>query len=99
MLRPCSTQVRSLCSQESVIAQGTVRLMQMQLQAQPKGKLHQVLDNAQHYRPGLVKEFVKTDPMLELMFLPPCSPDLKVIEQLWKLLRAKVTRVVPPRPT
>ena len=49
-----------------------------------------VLDNARYYRSKLVREFVQANPRLELMFLPPYSPNLYVIERLWKLLKAKV---------
>ncbi len=49
-----------------------------------------VLDNARHYRSRPVREFVQANPRLELMSLPACSPNLKVIERLWRLLKTLV---------
>ena len=55
-------------------------------------KLLIVLDNARAHHAKLLKPFLKTHAdKLELMFLPPYSPDLNPMEWFWKLLRKEVT--------
>jgi transposase len=45
------------------------------------------LDNAAYYGKPLVKEWLARHPHFQLKFLPPYSPNLNLIERLWKLLR------------
>ena len=51
-----------------------------------------VLDNASaHTTPALDDFLLKHQDRLELVFLPTYSPNLNLIERLWKLMRAQVT--------
>jgi transposase len=45
------------------------------------------LDNAAYYSKPFVKEWLARHPQFHLKFLPPYSPNLNLIERLWKLLR------------
>ncbi len=55
-------------------------------------KLIIVLDNARAHHSKELKPFLKTnEERLELMFLPPYSPDLNPMEWFWKFLRKIVT--------
>jgi transposase len=45
------------------------------------------LDNAAYYTKPIVKEWLERHPGFELKFVPPYSPNLNLIERLWKLLR------------
>ena len=57
-----------------------------------KKKIVLVLDNASSHKSHKVKQFVsKCKDRLELLFLPPYSPDLNPIERVWKNLRYHVT--------
>jgi len=57
-----------------------------------KKKIILVLDNASSHKSHKVKQFVsKCKKRLELLFLPPYSPDLNPIERVWKNLRYYVT--------
>jgi transposase len=47
-----------------------------------------ILDNARYYRALIVKEYLKTS-KIELVFLPSYSPNLNLIERLWKFYRKK----------
>lgn len=50
------------------------------------------MDNASSHKSHKVKQFVsKCKDRLELLFLPPYSPDLNPIERVWKNLRYHVT--------
>ena len=45
------------------------------------------LDNAAYYGKPIVKEWLARHPQFQLEYLPPYSPNLNLIERLWKLLR------------
>lgn len=54
-----------------------------------KEKIYILLDNAKYYRNKKVTEYLKTS-RIEFVFLPPYSPNLNLIERLWKFMRKKV---------
>lgn len=54
-----------------------------------KEKIHIILDNASYYRNAKVTTYLKTS-TIEFRFLPPYSPNLNLIERLWKFMRKKV---------
>ena len=53
----------------------------------PEGKIVMVLDNSKVHHARLLKEFLDANPRLQLMFLPPYSPKLNIIEGLWGWLK------------
>jgi putative transposase len=53
----------------------------------PKGRILFVLDNSKVHHAILVEAFLKANPRLTLMFLPPYSPNLNIIEGLWGWLK------------
>jgi len=57
----------------------------------PEGKIVMILDNARIHHAKLVKPFLESmKERLELMFLPPYSPELNLIEGLWGWLKSSV---------
>jgi len=50
-----------------------------------------VLDNCRSHFTKKVQKFLDSNKNLFLLFLPPYSPDLNVIERLWQILRKAVT--------
>lgn len=57
----------------------------------PTGKIALVLDNARIHHAKLIQPFLdKNKNRLELIFLPPYSPELNPIEALWKWLKNAV---------
>ena len=76
---------------ERVNAQSTIELFENIKQIQPKGIIYIVLDNAKYYRSTVVKEYLKRNPRVQLLFLPAYSPNLNIIERLWKFFKKKVT--------
>ena len=57
----------------------------------PKGKIVIILDNAKIHHAKLIQPFLeKMKDRLELMFLPPYSPELNLIEGLWGWLKSAV---------
>ena len=47
------------------------------------------LDNAKYYKNPMVREYLKSS-KIRLLFLPPYSPNLNLIERLWKFMRQEV---------
>lgn len=54
-----------------------------------KDKIYVIADNAKYYKNKEVTKFLKNS-RIKLIFLPPYSPNLNLIERLWKLLRKEV---------
>lgn len=48
------------------------------------------LDNASYHKSKKVKEFIAKHPEINLSYLPPYSPNLNLIERLWKFANEKV---------
>jgi len=76
---------------ESINAQSTVSLLEEMMLKQPAGLIYVILDNARYYRSEMVRVFVKKNKRIKLVFLPPYSPNLNIIERLWKFFKKKVT--------
>ncbi len=52
-------------------------------------KIYIIIDNARYYRCGLLDEYLKTSKIKQI-FLPPYSPNLNLIERLWKFMKKKI---------
>lgn len=60
--------------------------------ARTNRKVLLVVDNARFHHAKINKEFIESlKSRLELLFLPPYSPELNPIESLWKKTRRSVT--------
>ena len=57
------------------------------LELYPEGKIVMVLDNSRVHHAKMLKTFLESNPRLKLMFLPPYSPDMNIIEGLWGWLK------------
>ena len=61
----------------------------------PEGKIVMILDNARIHHAILLQDFLKENQSrLQLVFLPPYSPNLNKIEGLWKWLKNSVVNNV-----
>jgi len=68
----------------------TIKFFKKIEQANPdKSKIYMVIDNARYYRNKRVMEYLKQS-KIEIIFLPPYSPNLNLIERLWKFMKKTV---------
>ena len=75
---------------DSVNSQSTIRLCKKLEAKHPDAKkIHVIVDNAKYYKSKLVKEYLK-DSKIQLHFLPGYSPNLNLIERLWKFFKKKI---------
>ena len=75
---------------KSINAQNTQALYEQLLKANPKAKkIYVISDNARYNRNKALKEWVENT-TIEQVFLPPYSPNLNLIERLWKFTRKKI---------
>ena len=73
-----------------VDAQSTRRLYEKLLAAHPDTpRIYVVCDNARYYKNKELTEWLANKP-IQQVFLPPYSPNLNLIERLWKFLRQKI---------
>lgn len=77
---------------DTINAQSTIALVIMILEKHPGlTKIHLFSDNARYYKCKLLTAFLENHKdRIEWHFLPPYSPNLNLIERLWKYLRKQV---------
>ncbi|MBL7192021.1 transposase, partial [bacterium] len=64
----------------------------LSVQLQIKKKICLILDNARWHHAKLLNDFLeKHKDRLELLFMPPYSPECNPQERVWKLTRRKAT--------
>lgn len=75
---------------ESINALSTIELLKKIEAAYPLAIIIYVIcDNARYYRSKLVSQFLETS-KIQLVFLPSYSPNLNLIERLWKFMKKKI---------
>ena len=84
----CPTQVH-LDETDCVNAPSTQRLYEKLLAAHPDGPVYVVCDNARYYKNKALNAWLVNQRLVQV-FLPPYSPNLNLIERLWKFLRQKI---------
>ena len=76
---------------ETVNGEATIELLQKCADKYPdKQTITVYLDNASYHKSELVKQFISKQNKIKLSFLPPYSPNLNLIERLWKFAKEKV---------
>ena len=76
---------------ERINAQATIALYdQIQRQNPEKATIYIFCDNARYYYNKELNAYLDKNPRIVQLFLPPYSPNLNLIERLWKFLRKKV---------
>jgi transposase len=71
-------------------AQSTIALFKQVEDKNPLAEtIHVIADNAPYYRSKLIKEYLQ-DSKIKIVFLPSYSPNLNLIERLWKFFHKTV---------
>ena len=75
----------------TVNADSTVDLLETLNQKYPlSSKLHIILDNARYHYSAEVRTYLSDHKRINLVFLPTYSPELNLIERVWKFFKKKV---------
>lgn len=75
---------------QTINAQTTQQLYEKLMLKNPnKSIIYVISDNARYYKNNILKEWLVDKPIVQI-FLPPYSPNLNLIERLWKFMRKKV---------
>ncbi len=75
---------------DRINAESTIELLKCIEKNNPKAAvIYVICDNAGYYRSKFVKKYLKHS-KIELIFLPPYSPNLNLIERFWKFFKKKV---------
>ena len=77
---------------QTINAQSTIALILMILEKNPEARvIHLYSDNARYYKCNLLREFLaQYQEKIVWHYLPPYSPNLNLIERLWKYIRKDV---------
>lgn len=77
--------------EETINGEATIRLLEAIAKKQKHGKVYVILDNAKHHHSRRVRNWTLNHPRFKLLFLPPYSPNLNIIERLWKFFHQRIT--------
>jgi transposase len=88
---PDDHTLEAIVGTESCDAELVCRLLHNLRAANPGQSVLVVLDNARYQRARRVRALARRL-RIRLLFLPPYSPNLNLIERFWKFLRKKVMR-------
>ena len=79
-----------IASQHNIDRDSTIALLiQLQTLYPNAKKIHVILDNARYHYSKAVRDFVATS-RINLVYLPAYSPELNLIERLWKIFKKNV---------
>lgn len=75
----------------SVNTQSTIRLMEKALKKHKKKEtLYFFCDNARYYKSKMLKAYIDQNSKIKMVHLPGYSPNLNLIERLWKFMKKEV---------
>ena len=76
---------------DTINADAIIALLEAVKNKQKQGKVYLIVDNAKYHYARRVNQWLLLHPRFKLMFLPPYSPNLYIIERLWRFFHQKVT--------
>lgn len=77
--------------EETINKEATINLLEAIKKKQKRGRVYLILDNASHHHAKVVKRWELHHPRFKLLFLPAYSPNLNLIERLWRFFHQKIT--------
>lgn len=80
---------------ETVNAENTIELFkQAEAKYKDKKRINIFVDNAPYYKSKTIQEFLFNSTKIRLIHIPVYSPNLNLIERLWKFLRKKKINLI-----
>ncbi len=76
--------------EETINADAMILLIKNIEDHQPEGRIYLILDNARYNHAIKVADYIKQSGRVHLVFLPPYSPNLNIIERLWLFFHQKI---------
>lgn len=77
-------------SEETINQHAMMRLCLTIEEKQPIGEIHFILDNASYNHGYELQLFLDDHPRIHIHYLPPYSPNLNIIERLWRFFHEKL---------
>ena len=77
--------------EKTINTEATIHLLEQIKEKQKQGKVYMILDNASYHHAKLVRRWILHHPRFKLLYLPPYSPNLNLIERLWRFFHQKIT--------
>ena len=85
------TMDTTIIESKTVDAESTIELLEILNQKYSLSKkIYIILDNAKYHYSKTVKEYLKSCKRIKLVFLPAYSPELNLIERLWRYYKQEV---------
>lgn len=79
----------TVLSEKTINTHAMMRLILTIEEKQPEGEIFFVVDNASYNHSYELQLFLTDHPRVHLKYLPPYSPNLNIIERLWKFFHQK----------
>ena len=79
----------TILSEKTIDTEAMKRLMLTLEQKQKTGKIYLILDNASYNHSYPFQDFVKEHPRIHVIYIPTYSPNLNIIERLWRFFHEK----------
>jgi len=77
--------------EKTINKEATINLLEAIRKKQKTGKVYFILDNASHHHAKAVTHWLLHHPRFKPIFLPTYSPNLNLIERLWRFFHQKAT--------
>jgi transposase len=82
----------TIIEDKTINSQSVISILEkLKFKHPPGTAINCVLDNAKYQKSYVVKEYLASNPNIKLHYLPAYSPNLNLIERLWKFMHKHVT--------
>ena len=84
-------KITIVLEEKTINTEATINLLEAIKNKQKQGKVYMILDNASYHHAKLVRQWILHHPRFKLLYLPAYSPNLNLIERLWRFFHQKIT--------